>query len=141
MSVIWYILSVHIYLQNFSELPRDRVEALQRVCFYHCSSFSPLGLSRNLRYSTDDCIGIMQMQKRDIENIILQTACKARINNSYGCMDDLRLCVLLTVFQSYQDDIRVIIKDCAQNNLVHGRKDFHTEAELESGTARSAARS
>ena len=33
-------------------------------------------------------------------------------------MDDLGFYVLLTVFQSYQDDVWMIMKDCAQWNSV-----------------------
>ena len=35
-------------------------------------------------------------------------------------MDDLRFYVLLTVFQSYQDDVRTIIKGFVQWNSVYG---------------------
>ena len=31
----------------------------------------------------------------------------------------------LTVFQSYQADVRVLMKGCVHCNLVYGRKDFH----------------
>ena len=39
-------------------------------------------------------------------------------------MDNLRFYVLLTVFQSYQDDVWMVIKDCVQWNSVDGRGDF-----------------
>ena len=35
-------------------------------------------------------------------------------------MDDLRFYVLLTVFQSYQDDVWMIMKGCVQWNSVYG---------------------
>ena len=35
-------------------------------------------------------------------------------------MDDLRFYFLLTVFQSYQDDVWMIMKGCVQWDSVHG---------------------
>ena len=42
----------------------------------------------------------------------------------------------LTVFQSYQDDVRMIMKGCVQWNSVYGREDF-TSSEDGTQSARS----
>ena len=41
-----------------------------------------------------------------------------------GMMLDAILMSFLTVFQSYQDAVRVIMKGCVQWNSVYGREDF-----------------
>ena len=51
-------------------------------------------------------------------------------------MDDLRFYVLLTVFQSYQDDVWMIMKGCVQWNSVYVREDF-TSGEDRTRSARS----
>ena len=38
----------------------------------------------------------------------------------HGRMDDMRFYGLLTVFQSYQDDVWMIMKGCVQWNSVYG---------------------
>ena len=45
-------------------------------------------------------------------------------------MDDLQLYVLLTVFQSYQDDGRVIMKGYVQWKLVYSWKEFFLQQGL-----------
>ena len=51
-------------------------------------------------------------------------------------LDDLRFNVLLTVFQSYQDDVWMIMKGCVQWNSVYGWEDF-TSSEDRTRSARS----
>ena len=41
-----------------------------------------------------------------------------------GMMDDAIFTSFLTVFQSYQDAVRVIMKGCVQRNSVYGWEDF-----------------
>ena len=42
-------------------------------------------------------------------------------------------CVLLTLFQLYQEDVRMIMKGCMQWNLVHGWIDFASSGGLNPG--------
>ena len=42
----------------------------------------------------------------------------------------------LTVFQSYQDDVWMIVKGCVQQNFVYGREDF-TSSKDRTWSARS----
>ena len=53
-----------------------------------------------------------------------------------GWMDYLRFMSFLTVFQSYQDDVRMIVKRCVQWNSVHGREDS-TSSDDRTRSARS----
>ena len=41
-----------------------------------------------------------------------------------GWMDGLQFYILLTLFQSYQDDGRLIMHGCVQWNSVYGWEDF-----------------
>ena len=52
-------------------------------------------------------------------------------------MDDLRFYVYSTVFQSFQDDGWVIMKDCEQWNPVCNSKDLLPKVGLQPGTSRS----
>ena len=51
-------------------------------------------------------------------------------------MDDLRFYVLLTVFQSYQDDVWMIMRGCVQWKSVYGGEDF-TSSEDRTRSAKS----
>ena len=53
-------------------------------------------------------------------------------------MDDLRLYIISTVFQSYQDGRWVIMKGCVRWNSVYILKRSSPQAGIEPGTARSA---
>ena len=52
-------------------------------------------------------------------------------------MDDCDFITFLTVFQSYQDNERSIMKGCVQRNPVNGKKKISPRAGLELGTSRS----
>ena len=47
-------------------------------------------------------------------------------------------CDFLTVFQSYQDDGRVIMKGCVQSNPVYSLLDFYPQVGLKPETTKSA---
>ena len=62
----------------------------------------------------------------DHSHFVLPTTCKS----FPGWMDGWMTCdfkSFSTVFQSYQDDGKMIMKGCVQWNPVYGRKDFRLE--------------
>ena len=42
---------------------------------------------------------------------------------SQGLVDDLRYNIILTIIQTYQEDVWMIMKGCVQRNHIYDRKD------------------
>ena len=56
-----------------------------------------------------------------------------KLSGWLALMDNFEFYVLLTIFQSYQDDRMVIMKGCVPRNPVYGRKDFRLQQLSDSG--------